>query len=104
MLDHLCRELTTKILDEILMKMQVLERQEQLLLINEMDQHGYALIHYMTHLDYSEGVKLLADFGADVNLKVRDTDESPLLIAVAKEFEKMVSVLINNGANFNNND
>lgn len=52
-------------------------------------------------MNYFEAVKLLADFGADINLKVGKSNEYPLYIAAAKGFDKTIQVLIQNGALLN---
>ena len=101
-LDLVGREYTVKILDKILIKMKAsFSKAERIQIINEVDENGYALVHYLTHVNYFEAVKLLADFGADINLQVNKSNEYPLYIAAAKGFDKTIQVLIQNGAVLN---
>lgn len=101
-LDLVSREYTVKILEKILSRMKTsFQKAKRVSIINEVDDQGYALIHYFTHVNYSEAVKLLADFGADINLKVGNLNEYPLYIAAAKGFDRTIQVLIQNGALLN---
>ena len=70
-------------------------------MINDTDEHGYALIHYFAYIDYDEAIKALIDFGADANIKALN-GEYPLYIASAKGHERTVKVLMRNGASLLN--
>jgi ankyrin repeat protein len=83
MLDTLGREFTVKILERILNQ---LTDQK---IINELDNCGYALIHYFALVNYYEAIKLLAKFGANLNLMSED-GSYPLLIAAARGHELTV--------------
>lgn len=82
-LDTLSREFTCKILSRLLKQL----KNKQIM--NQIDHHGYALIHYLTFVNFHECIKLMGDFGADLNLMAKD-GSNPLLIAVSKGHEASV--------------
>ena len=90
-LDTLGREFTLKILSRLLSKLRDKE------IINELDNSGFGLIHYLTFLNYHEAIKLLGEFGANLNLISRD-GSYPLIIAAARGHETSVQTLIQGGA------
>jgi hypothetical protein len=55
--------------------------------MNEIDDYGFALIHYFSYLNYHEAIKLLADIGVDLNIKTQNSLSNnlnnSLLIATA---------------------
>ena len=66
--------------------------------LNESDEHGASLIHYFTALDYPELIEFMHSQGADINLKAKDSNFSPLVIAAAKGLDKSVRILMKLGA------
>jgi len=62
------------------------------------DETGVSLIHYLAILDYYEVIEVLICMGADVNLKVNETNLTPLIIAAARGNEKTVEILVQQGA------
>jgi len=66
--------------------------------LNEPDEAGVSLIHYLTALDYPELIKFVHSYGADINLKARDSNFSPLVIAAAKGQDNLVRTLMSLGA------
>lgn len=51
--------------------------------INELDEHGVALLHYFAALDYSELIQVFKEFGADLNIKT-ENNLTPLIISAAR--------------------
>lgn len=68
-------------------------------ILNEQDEQGATLIHYVTALDYHELITLLHEHGCDINVKTKN-NITPLVIAAANNFEKSVKRLIRLGATF----
>ena len=62
------------------------------------DEQGVSLIHYLSALDYSEAIEFLHSYGANVNLKAKDSNLTPLVIAAARGHDKSVRTLMNLGA------
>lgn len=81
-----------------LMKQQM-AREEVVKILNEADEQGATLIHYVTALDYHELIVLLQEHGSDINAKTGN-NITPLVIAAANNFEKSVKKLIRLGAVF----
>ena len=82
-LETLNREFTANILSRLLK--QVRDKS----IINELDQNGFALIHYLTFVNFHECIKLMAENGADLNLLAKD-GSYPLLIAASRGHETSV--------------
>lgn len=100
-LELVCKEYTNKVLVKIL---DLAKEKNQIGSIDQLDKHGYALIHYFSLINYHEAIQLLAENGANLNLRVKNSKNYPLYIAAAKGHERTVSVLIQNGANLNNKE
>jgi ankyrin repeat protein len=66
--------------------------------IDSYDEHGFALVHYLAHVNYFEAIKLIFQHGANLNIKTKHSEEYPLLIASAKGYEQTVQVLIQCGS------
>ena len=66
--------------------------------LNEPDEAGVSLIHYLTALDYPELIKFVHSYGADINLKAKDSNFTPLVIAAAKGQDNLVRTLMSLGA------
>jgi len=82
-LDTLGREFTANVLARILKQIRDKE------IINKVDKNGFALIHYFTLVNFHESIKLLSDFGADLNILAND-GSYPLLIAASRGHETSV--------------
>jgi ankyrin repeat protein len=92
------REFLKRVMTKILNRMKSeLPNDERFQLINESDQYGGSLIHYVTALDYSELIVLLYEHGANLKAGSKIT---PLVIAAGKGYEKCVKKLIRLGAAF----
>ena len=93
MLDFVCKESTFKILETIMTKF---ENQSSQLTkeLDRYDEHGFAIVHYLTHINYYESVSLVSQHGANLNLKTKYGREHPLFIAAAHGHEETVQVLI----------
>ena len=59
-------------------------------LLNHIDEHGYALIHYFAKINYFEVIQMLKEHGADMNILTRDEMHSPLVIAAIHGYEMTV--------------
>jgi hypothetical protein len=67
-------------------------------LLDSPDSDGVSLMHYFTALDQPEMLVFLHGMGASVNLKVGDSNFSPLVIAAARGFDSTVLCLMKLGA------
>jgi len=54
------------------------------------DSDGVCLIHDLAALDHHEAIQLLAENGCNLNLTVKDTNITPLVIAAARGFDQTV--------------
>mmetsp|Transcript_28663 Transcript_28663/g.27663 ORF Transcript_28663/g.27663 Transcript_28663/m.27663 type:complete len:202 (-) Transcript_28663:274-879(-) len=92
------KELIQRVLLKILKRMkEEMSEDERKELLNERDENGVALIHYITTMDYCDLIEPLAKSGADINVKTL-CGLTPLIIAAAKGLEKCVKRLIRSGA------
>lgn len=82
-LDVVCKEFTFKVLEKIINKLYDKST------INHLDEHGMALIHYFSGINYYEAIRLIAKNGADLNLRTKE-GKYPLLIAAAAGHEATV--------------
>ena len=57
-----------------------------------------SLIHYFAALDYADAIEFIYSHGANVNLKAKDSNLTPLVIAAARGHDKTVRTLMNLGA------
>ena len=73
-------------------------REEVARVLDAPDEQGASLVHYLTALDYSELIEFVHSYGANINLKARDSNFSPLVIAAAKGLDKSVRTLMHLGA------
>ena len=73
-------------------------REEVARVLDAPDDQGVSLIHYLTALDYSELIEFVHSYGANINLKPKDSNFSPLVIAAAKGLYKSVRTLMHLGA------
>lgn len=67
---------------------------EKIKLINEVDSHGFCLVHYFAAIDYHEVLNILSINGADMNILTRDCKNTPLIIASEYGNEKSVKVIL----------
>eukprot|EP00347_Sterkiella_histriomuscorum_P020850 403336227 len=105
MLETLNQEFTIRVIEKFLIKMKAeLPDEERIRLLNEHDQYGGTLIHYITGLNYYKLIPILHEFGADINMRTKKTNLSPLMIAISKGHEKSVKKLMREGAVFWNED
>ena len=56
------------------------------------------MIHYLAALGQSELIKFVSNLGADLNLKARGSNYSPLVIAAARGHDETVRVLLDRKA------
>ena len=66
--------------------------------LNEYDEYGAALIHYIAAIDQADLVGFLSEMGADLNMKVKGSNYSALVIAAAKGYDRTVKALMKSGA------
>jgi hypothetical protein len=66
--------------------------------LNMPDCDGISLVHYFAVLDYHELIEMIATYGANINLKAKGTNLTPLIIAASRGFDKSIRCLINLGA------
>ena len=62
------------------------------------DSDGVSLIHDLAVLNHSEAIELMAKNGANVNLAVKGTNITPLVIAASRGCDSTVKVLVRAGA------
>jgi ankyrin repeat protein len=99
-LETLNREFIKRVMTKMLTRMKdELNSEERMRLVNDLDEYGGSLLHYVTALDYYEMIPLLHEYGADLNIKSSNNMTS-LVIAAAKGHEKSVKKLIRLGAVF----
>ena len=80
------------------LKQRCTDEEEFRILINELDDSGVSLIHYVAALDYSDMVGFLHEMGANLNIKAFGTNYSPLVIAAARGYDLTVRNLMKHGA------
>ena len=68
-------------------------------LIDLYDKDGYTLLCRAVHYGRSDIVELLLKAGADPNKTVRDSEDTPLHIAVNFNFKKVQDLLLDHNAN-----
>ena len=99
-LETLNREFIKRVLTKILEKIkEEITNEEATKLINEIDEYGASLLHYVTAINYYELIPILHEAGADLNIKTSN-NLTPLIIAAAKGHEKSLKKLIRLGAVF----
>lgn len=99
-LETLNRELFLRVMQKALTLMnEWMSKEEIAQILNEVDESGATLIHYVTALDYHELINILYANGCDINAKITN-NITPLVIAVANNFIKSVKQLIRLGATF----
>ena len=69
--------------------------------LNTADDSGYCLLHYIVALDFDESIRLLKANGADIDVKVKDSHISALVIATARGNEQTSRTLVQLGAQLN---
>lgn len=105
MLETLNKEFAIRVIDKLLKRMKAEMTDEvRIRLLNEYDQYGGTLIHYITGLNYYELIPLLHANGVDINIRTSSNNVSPLMIAISKGHEKSVKKLMRLGASFWNED
>lgn len=107
MLDLVCKELTLKILKKLISKLKEHDytQTEICEMLDEADKYGYSLVHYFSGINYFEAIKVIAQYGANVNVRSSNSrSEYPLLIAAAKDYESTVQTLIQCGASLCQNN
>jgi len=62
--------------------------------LNSYDEHGCALIHYISVLDYYELIEPLHSFGAILDIKTQNEQLTPLVISAANGNKKTLSQLL----------
>lgn len=101
MLETLNKEFIKRVLQKILNRLREkfseIDRKQ---LINDFDQDGNTILHYVTALNYYELIPLLYENGADLNVKSSKNNLTPLMVAAAKGYEKSVKKLMRLGAVF----
>ncbi len=75
---------------------QRLGAEETVRIINEQDEHGCALLHYVTALDYYELIEVFAHYGAALDVMTKD-NLTPLIISAAIGNKKTLSQLLSFG-------
>lgn len=65
--------------------------------------HGFALIHAFARVGNVVGVRVLLEQGADIEAKTKE-DETPLILAVRRNFGDLAQGLIYKEANVNAKD
>jgi ankyrin repeat protein len=58
-------------------------------------------LHYATLVNNPDAVKTLLDHAANANARDNNVGDTPLIMAVAKGYEGVVKLLLENGANVN---
>ena len=66
--------------------------------LNTPDEFGASLIHYITALNMTDLIEVLCMHGADINVKAKDTNLTPLVIAAAHGFDQSCRILMAKGA------
>lgn len=60
-------------------------------------EHGESPLYNASLYGYTEAVKILIEYGADVNMK-HNMEQTPLMVAAWKGFDDIVKILIEAGA------
>ena len=66
--------------------------------LNTPDEFGACLIHYITALNLTDLIEFLSMHGADINVKAKDTNLTPLVIAAAHGHDQSCRILMAKGA------
>ena len=92
MLDTVCREFTLSILRKIVNKFKEEGSQKTVSeVLNELDEHGYALIHYFCYVNYEQAIQFLIQEEADLNMAAKtEKAETPLTIATHSGHQEIV--------------
>ena len=61
-------------------------------LLDEPDQHGFYIIHYLTKLGFFESIKTVIKYGADINVKYNNSI-TPLHIAFSSKNKQLIEYL-----------
>jgi len=70
MLDVVCKEFTYRVMVKLIESLaEKFDSQETVSYLNEYDEHGMALIHYLAQVNYHEAIKFIIEHGANVNLR-----------------------------------
>lgn len=88
MLETLNKEFIIRVMTKTLQRMKVeIQEEERLQLINQLDEYGGSLLHYVTALNYYELIQVLVENGANINIQSSTNNITPLVIAAAKGHE-----------------
>ena len=84
-----------KNVQDIIIKLdQVFGSEEKVKLLNEADNYGFCLVHYFCAIGYHEVVYILGDHNIDINVKTRDCQRTPLILASESGHELTVKAIL----------
>ena len=66
--------------------------------LNWKDENGLCLLHYLVALDLDTAIKSILVSGANIGIKVQESEVTALIIAMARGNEKTQQTLISFGA------
>jgi hypothetical protein len=70
MLEVVSKEFTNRLIIKLVQTMKdTFDKQQVAELLNQQDDFGYSLVHYFSHINYHEALKLMIESGVDINVK-----------------------------------